>query len=123
MVARFGITAGALLEAKTGDWKTIPSAAAHLAYHGTDDDRFRKHDRDVLHNKSQKGFYHNGGWDTREIEFPGYKGECEIAELDGKAVVEDPATMVEHFLLTNKPVIIRDFLRHDKGVCISNSYG
>jgi hypothetical protein len=108
---RYGITAGALLKAKTSDWRSIPPEALHLAYHPSEDDN-HLHDK----NKSNVGNYEVGGWRVDELAFPGYKGQCEMAELDGRAVIEDPATMVEHFLLTKRPVIIRDFIRHDKEV-------
>lgn len=108
---RFGITAGALLKAKTLDWDLIPKEASHLRY----DDVFpvKMHDRNTEASDEELG-----GWSTDEIAFPGYKGQCEIAELNGKAVAEDPSAMVKHFLLTTRPVIIRDFLRYDKGVSV-----
>jgi hypothetical protein len=51
------------------------------------------------------------------IEFPGWsKGRCDIAELDGKKVIENPKMFVKHFVVKNRPVILRDFIRHDKKV-------
>ena len=40
-------------------------------------------------------------------------GECGIAELDGGSVAHDFASFVMEFVLKMRPVILRDYLRHD----------
>jgi hypothetical protein len=59
----------------------------------------------------------NGEKEEEMIDFPGWsKGRCDIAELDGKKVIENPKMFVKHFVVKNRPVILRDFIRHDKKV-------
>ena len=60
--------------------------------------------------------YGDGGWPTVEVGFPGLSDSdsCEVAELDGQAVARDPRAFVREFVLKRRPVILRDFVRHDK---------
>jgi hypothetical protein len=59
--------------------------------------------------------YGDGGWPTGEVPFPGEPdgGACEIAEIDGASVVADPQAFVREFVLMGRPVMVRDFVRHD----------
>jgi len=68
-----------------------------------------------------------GGWPTFELPFPGWDSSgsnggasgggqsgCEVAELSGAAVAADPVAFVQEFVLKRRPVVLRDFVRHDK---------
>jgi hypothetical protein len=69
------------------------------------------------HSKAEYMFTNgNGGWPLNELEFPevaGWDGACEIAELSGAEVAANPERFIREFLLTDRPAILRDFIRHD----------
>jgi len=120
---RFGISASGLLKAKSYSLSEVPLEMQHMAYLKLRDDigsEGRKNVQPTQNDKqdssfvSDLGHFRAGGWSTDFIEFPGYD-MCEIAELDGKEVVKDSSLLIKHFLLTNRPVIIRDFIQYDKG--------
>ena len=58
----------------------------------------------------------NGGWFPGEIEFPGDPGRCEVAEVDGAVAAASPLKFLREFLVKKRPVIVRDFMRHDSGL-------
>jgi hypothetical protein len=66
----------------------------------------------------------NGGWPSFEIPFPGGEesqhdyggGGCDIAEVSGMAVLENPQLFLEEFVLKRRPVVIRDYVRHDSSL-------
>ncbi len=57
--------------------------------------------------------YDNGGWPRDEVDFPGFTGNCDIAELSGKLVAANPEFLIREFILKRRPVIVRDYIRHD----------
>ena len=59
--------------------------------------------------------YGTGGWPQTEIDFPGgpADGVCEIAEVSGTEVAASPRDFIRNFILMQRPVIVRDFVRHD----------
>ena len=62
--------------------------------------------------------YGTGGWPQTELEFPGWAqeardGKCEIAQLSGREVHKDPTLLLRNFVVKWRPVILRDYLRHD----------
>jgi len=67
--------------------------------------------------KAEYGYSNgNGGWPTDKIKFPdvaGWDGKCEIAELSGADVYANSGRFIRDFLLKHRPVIVRDFIRHD----------
>ena len=56
----------------------------------------------------------SGGWPVSEIEFPGWDGECDFAELSGEAVAANPKRFFEEFILKDRPAVLRDFVRFDE---------
>jgi hypothetical protein len=55
----------------------------------------------------------NGGWPTTNIPFPGWDGQCGIAELSGIDTARNPTGFIRDFVLKQRPVILRDFIKHD----------
>jgi hypothetical protein len=70
--------------------------------------------RDAKPPKKSESKKSTGGWPQKEIDFPGWEGRCDIAELSGKAVSANPELFIREFILKKRPVILRDYLRFDK---------
>ena len=98
LVDSFNISAQALLEALESSPSDLPPKAVPANPNQT---------------TSENAPYSAGGWPTTEIDFPGWQGKCDIAELDGAATIQDPETLIREFILKRRPVILRDFVRHD----------
>ena len=99
LVDSFNISAQALIEALESSPSELPPKAVRA-----------KHKPST---SSQASYNNAGGWPTTEIDFPGWHGECEIAELDGAAAIQDPETLIREFVLKRRPVVLRDFVHHD----------
>jgi len=56
----------------------------------------------------------NGGWPSTKIDFPGWDGNCGIAELSGKQAAQDPTGFIKHFVLKQRPVILRNLIQYDR---------
>jgi len=64
--------------------------------------------------------YGDGGWPTVELAFPGgaEDGACEIAQLDGASVANDPTVFLSEFVLKRRPAILRDYVQHDNVIFV-----
>jgi len=102
----FGVSANDLIRSHDLGPRGIPNAllgASHLPK--TPDD-------------SVVAPYGTGGWPTHEIPFPGWAESvgCQFAELSGEEVAKDHEVFVREFVLKHRPVMLRDFIRHDEGL-------
>jgi len=73
----------------------------------------------IVDGKVPKG---SGGWPAVALPFPGFPDadRCDIAQISGKAAVAYPRHFVREFVFKKRPVILRDFVRHDQvGTCSS----
>jgi hypothetical protein len=108
-----------LLKLKQADYTFIPDHMKSFAYNNNNTSpSSKKYNYGSGHGDWPLKYHENILDDNGEADKNFPSTQCEIAELDGKSVVEDPEQFIRHYILTNQPVILRDFVRHDKEVTL-----